>query len=190
MLSQRSMQRFRPALPGLPGLALLGLLALGCGQSEGSRCQIDSDCSSGLVCTKGETGNGACTRPGSGSGQPSHDASPDRTPAAADVEPDSATPDSPAPDTATSFDNDVSPDRTPAADVGIDVEPDSATPDSPGPDLSYDTGTSPDQTPAAAEVEPDSAEKDTARSHDTVPASTETDAPRSEAGAIDTMGLG
>jgi hypothetical protein len=52
--------------------ALVGTLVLcvGCSQGEGDRCQIDSDCSSGLVCRGGPT-NGICSRtsiPNSGSG--------------------------------------------------------------------------------------------------------------------------
>jgi hypothetical protein len=48
---------------GLP-FCLLGLLAAlvsfaGCGQNEGGRCQVTSDCASGLVCDS-NTGNGRC----------------------------------------------------------------------------------------------------------------------------------
>lgn len=48
----------------LPSLTLLLLLAGGCGQNEGGRCQINSDCASGLVCSEGITGNGVCRAPG------------------------------------------------------------------------------------------------------------------------------
>jgi hypothetical protein len=48
----------------LSGLALLLPLAGGCGQNEGGRCQISSDCASGLVCSDGTTGNGVCRAPG------------------------------------------------------------------------------------------------------------------------------
>jgi hypothetical protein len=41
--------------------ALALFLASGCGQSEGERCQIDSDCASGLKCLEGSSGNGTCT---------------------------------------------------------------------------------------------------------------------------------
>jgi hypothetical protein len=44
----------------LLGPAIALILANGCGASEGSRCQIDSDCASGLVCSEGSTGNGVC----------------------------------------------------------------------------------------------------------------------------------
>jgi hypothetical protein len=47
-----------PACLGTSVLALL--LAGGCGQSEGERCQINSDCSSGLYCSEGSSGNGTC----------------------------------------------------------------------------------------------------------------------------------
>jgi len=48
---------------GLP-FCLLGLLAAlvsfaGCGQNEGGRCQVTSDCASGLICDS-NTGNGRC----------------------------------------------------------------------------------------------------------------------------------
>ena len=50
--------------------ALAGTLVLGfgCSQGEGDRCQIDSDCSSGLICRGGPM-NGICrasTNPGTG----------------------------------------------------------------------------------------------------------------------------
>ncbi len=51
----------------LLGSAIVLLFANGCGQGEGGRCQIDSDCASGLTCDKGETGNGTCIS-GSGGG--------------------------------------------------------------------------------------------------------------------------
>ena len=49
--------------------ALAGTLVLGagCSQGEGDRCEIDSDCASGLVCADtGSRHNGICRRPGSG----------------------------------------------------------------------------------------------------------------------------
>jgi len=49
----------------LPGLVLSLLFAGGCGEDEGGRCQINSDCASGLVC-RGTTGNGTCMLPGAG----------------------------------------------------------------------------------------------------------------------------
>jgi hypothetical protein len=45
---------------------LLGLTAFfftACGQNEGGRCQINSDCGSGLECINGQTGNGTCQYP-------------------------------------------------------------------------------------------------------------------------------
>ncbi len=44
----------------LLGSAIVLLFATGCGQGEGGRCQIDSDCASGLTCHNPETGNGTC----------------------------------------------------------------------------------------------------------------------------------
>ena len=45
---------------------LIGLTAFfftACGQNEGGRCQINSDCGSGLECRNGLTGNGTCQYP-------------------------------------------------------------------------------------------------------------------------------
>jgi hypothetical protein len=57
----------------LLGPAIALILANGCGASEGSRCQIDSDCASGLVCSEGSTGNGTC-RPSHATGTAPADA--------------------------------------------------------------------------------------------------------------------
>ena len=59
MVSQPTMRR----IPGLP-FCLVGLTAVilsfaACGQGEGGRCQINSDCSSGLECSD-TSGNGVC----------------------------------------------------------------------------------------------------------------------------------
>jgi hypothetical protein len=51
--------------------AIALLFAGGCGQSEGERCQVNSDCASGLTCFEGSTGNGLCK---SGSGTTLNDA--------------------------------------------------------------------------------------------------------------------
>ena len=53
------MSRLVALHPALLGLALALLLAGGCGQNEGGRCQISSDCASGLVCSD-SSGNGVC----------------------------------------------------------------------------------------------------------------------------------
>jgi hypothetical protein len=49
---------------GLPtclvGLTAGFLLFVSCGQNAGGRCQINSDCGSGLQCIAGESGNGTC----------------------------------------------------------------------------------------------------------------------------------
>ena len=57
----------------LLGLAIVPLFASGCGADEGSRCQIDSDCASGLICENRATGNGTC-KPSNARGNPSADA--------------------------------------------------------------------------------------------------------------------
>jgi hypothetical protein len=52
----------RSLLCGLGILASLSFAA-GCSQGEGERCQITSDCASGLVCDgAGSTGNGVCRK--------------------------------------------------------------------------------------------------------------------------------
>jgi hypothetical protein len=58
------MQRIHRSVVGLCGLSLLLLLGGGCGQDKGERCQVTSDCSSGLECVGGPTGNGTCQLPG------------------------------------------------------------------------------------------------------------------------------
>jgi hypothetical protein len=65
-------------ISGLPAI-LLGsaiVFASGCGQGEGGRCQVASDCKGGLVCDKGSTGNGVCI-PSNGTGITRDDAGPD-----------------------------------------------------------------------------------------------------------------
>ena len=95
-------------------LAVLVLPALGCGQNEGGRCQINSDCASGLTCSGGETGNGKCQR--SAVGPPGNDAAstedapedltspaaPEAGPDVAEVEPVDVEPDSAVADVAAS----------------------------------------------------------------------------------------
>ena len=63
MVSQRSMHRTFASSSWLLGLAVVLWLAPGCGQDEGGRCQVDSDCASGLECSE-DTGNGVCRKPG------------------------------------------------------------------------------------------------------------------------------
>lgn len=60
------MHRTFAACSWLLGLAAILGLAPGCGQNEGGRCQVTSDCASGLICFQGETGNGVCRAPGTG----------------------------------------------------------------------------------------------------------------------------
>jgi hypothetical protein len=59
MVSQAPMRRFFASSFGWLGLAA-GLVFISCGQSEGERCQVDSDCKGGLKCDQGSTGNGRC----------------------------------------------------------------------------------------------------------------------------------
>ncbi len=44
----------------LPTTLLGAALLLGCGQNEGGRCQVNSDCASGLLCLDNNFGNGHC----------------------------------------------------------------------------------------------------------------------------------
>ncbi len=84
MVSQPSIQRLIRSRFCLLGLLALGSFAAGCSQGEGGRCQIDSDCASGLVCkneggsNSATFGNGVCVPYGSliGTG---NDASTDST---------------------------------------------------------------------------------------------------------------
>jgi len=57
MVSQPTMRRILRT-----GICLLGLSAIlaACGQNEGGRCQVDSDCGSGLSCNNPVYGNGIC----------------------------------------------------------------------------------------------------------------------------------
>lgn len=48
-------------IPGLLlGLAAVAMSAFGCSQGQGDRCQVNSDCSSGLECKDVVNGNGTC----------------------------------------------------------------------------------------------------------------------------------
>lgn len=58
--------RWKKCAPVIGFVAYTGLLALGaagCKQTEGERCEIDTDCSSGLRCEV-TAGNGICRQPG------------------------------------------------------------------------------------------------------------------------------
>jgi hypothetical protein len=152
----------------LPGLALLGLLALGCAQGEGDRCQVTSDCASGLECQNGDTGNGKCVRPGTSSG---NDAAPDTV---AKPSPDAA-PDSvatPVPDAAS--------ETIAKLDAAPDAAPDAAA-EAPADQPTFDGGL--DLTPVGPELGLDGATPDTPAVDSAVPRAP--DAPESEAGAID-----
>ena len=63
MVSQPTMQRIPGITFRLLGLTAVLLVFAACGQNEGGRCQIDSDCASGLTCSDGQTGNGTCKNP-------------------------------------------------------------------------------------------------------------------------------
>jgi hypothetical protein len=117
MLSQPFMQATYRAAVGLSGLVLLSLLAAGCGQNEGGRCQIDSDCASGLTCEQGSTGNGKCRNPNN----VVRDAAPELTSNAgpevsetAEVQPDTAS----GPDTAPEADVAAGPDTGTESEAG------------------------------------------------------------------------
>ena len=62
MVSQRTMQRIWGPRTCLVGLTAALLLYAACGQNEGGRCQVTSDCASGLICNN-NTGNGQCVSP-------------------------------------------------------------------------------------------------------------------------------
>jgi hypothetical protein len=97
-------------LLGAAALVLVGA----CGQNEGGRCQVTSDCASGLTCFGGDTGNGKCQR--SPVGPPGNDAAstedapedltsiaaPEAGPDVAEVEPVDVEPDSAVADVAAS----------------------------------------------------------------------------------------
>ncbi len=61
---------------------LCGAVALGCGQDEGDRCEVDSDCGSGLMCDlTASSNNGICRQIGSRTNTPTPDAGqPDAAP--------------------------------------------------------------------------------------------------------------
>ncbi len=94
----------------LPTTLLGAALLLGCGQGEGGRCQINSDCASGLTCLSGDSGNGRCVSNTSAfdvAPAPARDAAEDATPVTAadakdllvslpDAAPDTASADSEA----------------------------------------------------------------------------------------------
>ena len=175
MVSQRSMHRTFASSSWLLGLAVVLWLAPGCGQDEGGRCQVDSDCASGLECSD-NTGNGVCRKPGATG----------RTDAAV---PDAAS-DLPVsgPETEPPI-LDLAPERTdlaapafdtqPAADAGIDAAAVDAAPpvvDAQSPGL--DTGRAIDAG-RAIDVEP---ARDLAPAADVKPAL--------DTGAIDTMATG
>jgi hypothetical protein len=63
MVSQPTMRRIPGITFCLLGLTAALVLFAACGQNEGGRCQIDSDCGSGLSCIDGATGNGTCKYP-------------------------------------------------------------------------------------------------------------------------------
>ena len=60
MVSQRTMRCILGLRSCLLGLTAVFLVFAACGQNEGGRCQINSDCGSGLTCQNGSSGNGQC----------------------------------------------------------------------------------------------------------------------------------
>lgn len=65
MVSQSTMRRTLVLCTCLSGLMVFLFLFAACGQNEGGRCQVDSDCGSGLTCKNGTSGNGTCRYPAS-----------------------------------------------------------------------------------------------------------------------------
>jgi hypothetical protein len=138
MVSQRSMQRTFAFGSWLIGLATILWLVPGCGQNEGGRCQVDSDCASGLFCRDGNTGNGVCEArgtTGAADAAPGPDAAPDAAPDLSSI-------DAPEADTPSASDDsgaealslidaptvevspvDVAPERTDAAPPAVEVGP-------------------------------------------------------------------
>lgn len=126
------MQHERATMAGI--LAITILLLVGCKQSEGDRCQLDSDCDDGLICcyfTTKTVKEGICLppskcdltpEPDSGTEDGGEDGAIDG-PAQDTVKPDTVKPDTVAPDT-------VAPD-TVAPDT---VAPDTVAPDTFAPD--------------------------------------------------------
>jgi hypothetical protein len=84
----------------VPAFTLAGALALlsGCGQSEGGRCEIDSDCAGGLYCAATPSPHNGVCRPktGTGTGGTTGQTSVPEVPVTpevdASVEPDTAAP--------------------------------------------------------------------------------------------------
>jgi hypothetical protein len=63
MVSQPTMRFIFAPRTCLAGLTAILLLFAACGQNEGGRCQINSDCASGLTCRSDTSGNGVCSNP-------------------------------------------------------------------------------------------------------------------------------
>jgi hypothetical protein len=105
--------------PFLGAALLLGVALSGCKQSEGERCEVDTDCSTGLSCNRNGMGNGICGPAGStpsvDAGRPADSAAP-VTPDAAAAALDQA---APSPD--------VSPDVTDAHPEAAPVAPDGSS---------------------------------------------------------------
>lgn len=130
------------------GICIFGLAAAfgACSQSEGGRCQVNSDCASGLECrSASDIGNGRCERPGAVS--PGPDAAP---PADASVTNRDLGLDSPS-----SHDSQDAQDSPSSLDVqdardSVDASADSAasadgaTPNRDGAPVSVDTSNGPD----------------------------------------------
>jgi hypothetical protein len=82
------MSRTLGSLVFAAGLVFVALSSTGCKQGEGDRCEIDSDCSAGLMCNNPSLTGGVCS---TGKSETTPDAATaDAAPAAADT---SVTPD-------------------------------------------------------------------------------------------------
>ena len=73
------MQRILGLPTCLLGLTAALLLFAACGQNEGGRCQVASDCGSGLTCVDGTSGNGQCKYPSTGTNDAASDQAEDTT---------------------------------------------------------------------------------------------------------------
>jgi hypothetical protein len=109
--------------PSAGFLALFSLLVPACKQGSGERCEIDSDCSSGLTCQMNSTNtsqhDGVC---GNTTALPAVDAAVVDAASPVDVPPADL-----APDVSSETGPDTGPDTTP--DVSPDTTPDSSPPD-------------------------------------------------------------
>jgi hypothetical protein len=121
------------------GLGLAGLILTGCKQGEGERCEVNNDCSEGLVCDNRDVTNGVCTSQPGGTisvdagvdGAPGPDSAPPVTAEAGAADQGAATDTAagdgaaaPAADGAPAAADAASPDSAPDAAATVDATPD------------------------------------------------------------------